>query len=77
MDVWADILKAANDGSRKTHIIYEANLNFKSAKKYFAKLMEHGLLENRDIYYITTPEGKQFLEGYDKFVSPFKRIPGS
>lgn len=75
MDVWADILKAAKDGSRKTHVVYKANLNFRTAKRYFAKLIEHGFLENKDIYYITTPEGKQFLEDYDKFLLSLRRTP--
>jgi predicted transcriptional regulator len=72
LDIWADILKAAKEETRKTHIVYSANLNFKIAKKYFAKLIEHGFLKSRDIYYVITPEGEQFLEDYDKFLSPLR-----
>ena len=74
LDVWADILDAARDGLRKTHIVYQANLNFNVAKKYFAGLMERGFLEQKDVYYITTPEGIQFLEDYERFITPLRNM---
>ncbi len=72
LDVWADILNVAQDGLRKTHIVYQANLNFNVAKKYFTGLIERGFLEYRDAYYVTTPEGMQFLKDYERFIIPLK-----
>jgi predicted transcriptional regulator len=74
LDVWADILNAARDGLRKTHIVYKANLNFNVAKKYFTKLIERGFLEYKDAYYVTTPEGIQFLTDYEKFIMPLRNM---
>ncbi|MDD4331849.1 MAG: winged helix-turn-helix domain-containing protein [Methanosarcinaceae archaeon] len=33
-DIAVDILRVANNGAKKTHIVYEVNLNFNIAQKY-------------------------------------------
>ena len=54
LDIYADILKVAEDGVKKTQIVYKANLNFKILKEHINPLMKKGLLDNSDHYYITT-----------------------
>jgi len=53
------------DGASKTKIVYQVNLNFKTAKGYLDLLLEKGLLEaiegDRTIYR-TTPEGERALK---------------
>lgn len=70
LDIFADILKAARQGARKTRIVYQANLNFKIVEKYINSLMLHGFLEAlEDGTYITSQRGALFLKQYEELVS--------
>ncbi|MEZ5333967.1 MAG: winged helix-turn-helix domain-containing protein [Methanolobus sp.] len=42
-----EILRAALDGAKKTHIVYRANLNFEVANGYLDLLKEKGLIEQQ------------------------------
>jgi len=64
IDICADVLRIAQGGAKKTHIVYQANLNFKIVKRYLSRLMESGLLVFRDEVYCTTDMGVRFLEVY-------------
>lgn len=55
-----EILKAAMEGARKTHIVYNANLNFDMANRYLVMLEDKGLIEHKGNMYITTTKGKEF-----------------
>lgn len=66
LDIYADILKVAREGAKKTHIVYKANLNFKILKEYLSFLLSKGLVDNSDQYYYTTKQGTNFLENYQK-----------
>ena len=66
LDIYADILKVARDGAKKTQIVYKANLNFKIIKEYLSILMLKGLVDNSDQDFITTKQGTIFLENYQK-----------
>ncbi|WMW22671.1 winged helix-turn-helix domain-containing protein [Methanolobus mangrovi] len=57
-----EILKAALEGAKKTHIVYSANLNFDMVNRYLEMLEEKGLLEHKGNLYITTAKGKEFQE---------------
>lgn len=53
------------DGVSKTKIVYQVNLNFKTAKGYLDLLLEKGLLEaipGEHIMYKTTEKGELALE---------------
>ena len=53
------------DGVSKTKIVYQVNLNFKTAKGYLDLLLEKGLLEaipGKHIMYKTTEKGERALE---------------
>ncbi len=57
-----EILKAALEGAKKTHIVYNANLNFDMVNRYLQMLEEQGLIERKGNLYVTTKKGKEFQE---------------
>ena len=62
LDIIVEVLEAGKEGTNKTSIVYKANLNFKLAREYLDLLQKHGLMENRLNKYITTVDGKCFLD---------------
>jgi len=67
IQIAADILEIAKDGSRKTRIMYQGNLSFDLLQKYLDMLVRFGLLEVRggsEKSYIATEKGRRFLEDY-------------
>jgi predicted transcriptional regulator len=64
LDICARILEVSRMGARKTQIVYQSNLNFRMVKKYLKRLIEGGLLQAGDRFYITTAKGLRFLEQY-------------
>jgi len=70
LDICADILKVAKEGAKKTHIVYQANLNFKIVKKYLERLTENGFLESEKGNFYTTERGGKFLRQYSTLIEP-------
>jgi predicted transcriptional regulator len=66
-DIAIDILRVTTDGAKKTHIVYEVNLNFMIAQKYLDILNEKGLIRQENRIFITTDKGKTFQEMAEKF----------
>ncbi len=69
-------MEVAKDGSKKTQIMYKANLSFKQANKYLSFLVEEtNLLYNqgdgRDTIFKTSEKGKKFIKEYKNFCSTF------
>jgi len=66
-------LKICVNGAVKTRIVYQANLNFLSAKPYLDRFIERGLLEvipvGSRIVYKTTPKGMDLKERFERFQS--------
>ena len=62
LDIIIDVLEAGKEGINKTKIVYKTNLNFKLAREHLDLLQKHGLIENRLNKYITTEDGKSFLD---------------
>jgi len=60
-DIEADILNIARTGTRKTWIVYGANLNFNIVKKYIKNLISKGFLEYDGTLYRTTNKGKEYM----------------
>jgi predicted transcriptional regulator len=70
MEVAAAILHVALNGAKKSHIIYQANLNFQLGKKYLDRLITAGLLNesnNGRRVYSTTEKGVDYLNYLDGF----------
>jgi predicted transcriptional regulator len=71
MDIIAEILKIAQKGAKKTHIVYKANLNFKVLREYVEKMEQAGLitiLEEKRKTIKTTDKGLIYLENYNGFM---------
>jgi predicted transcriptional regulator len=67
IQIAADILEIAKNGSRKTRIMYQGNLSFDLLQKYLDMLVKHDLLETRGDSkksYVATEKGRRFLEDY-------------
>jgi len=69
----ANILLAANEGAKKTHIMYQCNLSFKQLRAYLDFLVSTGFLkctasktENQSeaLWFETTSKGKAFIQAY-------------
>jgi predicted transcriptional regulator len=67
LEITAEILDIADNGARKTQIVYEANLNHAFLEGYLKSLIEKGLIElkpepTRTVK--TTSKGKLFIKQY-------------
>lgn len=60
-DIEADLLRIASVGTKKTWLVYGANLNFNIVKKYIARLINRGFLVYESQLYTTTPKGKEYM----------------
>lgn len=58
-------MRVARGGARKTHLVYQANLNFGMIKRYLALLIDRGLIVEEPPYYTTTERGEVFLHNYN------------
>jgi predicted transcriptional regulator len=61
-DIAADILRVSMNGAKKTHIVYEVNLNFNMVQKYLEMLSEKELIRQENGLFTTTNKGKVFQE---------------
>lgn len=67
IDIIADILRVAEKGSIKSHIVYGADLNFKMFERYIEEINDSGLIRrNRDGKFETTEKGLKFLKRYEE-----------
>ena len=57
------------DGSSKTKIVYQVNLNFKNAGLYIEWLTSHGYLVKEERLYKTTSSGHEFLQNLNNINS--------
>ncbi len=55
-------MRVAINGAKKTHIVYEANVNFNIASEYLEMLNEKELIRHENGLFITTDKGKLFQE---------------
>ena len=66
MDIVADMLHVAQDGTIKTRIMYKAFLSYPQLKEYLALMTDGGLLDysKDEGKYYTTENGRRFLKMY-------------
>jgi len=57
-----DVLDQCQTGSKKTWVMYRANLSYDLTTNYLDELAKLGLVESKDGLYYTTEKGKQLLE---------------
>jgi len=73
LDICADILRVSEGGTKKTHIVYQANLNFNMVKKYLDELLEKEFLEQNGDRFFQTEKGAKFIEQYEALPPAFIR----
>ncbi|MEM2914101.1 MAG: winged helix-turn-helix domain-containing protein [Candidatus Bathyarchaeia archaeon] len=71
LEIIAKILNVARDATRKTNIMYQANLSFRQTERYLNFLIEKGLLglttdEDGNLIYETTQKGVLFLKNFSE-----------
>lgn len=71
LEIIRDILQVVRDTcSRKTHIMYRANLSYKLLKNYLEYVLGAGLIEyDGNAFYTITEKGETFLEVYQDYES--------
>jgi len=69
LQILVDILSLANEGAKKTHIMYGANLSIKLLHKYLGEVLNSGLVCLRDDgLYEITEKGLVFLDKCNRFL---------
>ncbi len=63
-EIIAQILEATIQHKRKTQIMYDVRVDFRTLEKYLEYLLTKGLLEKNGANYRATEKGKQFVEKY-------------
>ena len=71
IDIIANILVEADNGTKKTHILYRCNLSHRQLQVYLQFLYDVGFLVSyannegsKMKYFRTTPKGLEFLDAY-------------
>lgn len=67
-EIVADILDMAKEGTKKTRLVYETNLNFSMLGKYLKILSEKGLVFSEDGEILATVRGLELLEKYEELM---------
>ena len=66
---------ASAEGSRKTHIMYGANLSYKLVTRYLVEVLDAGLLEfDGESFYNITCRGEEFLKLYGTYEKNRKEL---
>lgn len=64
IDITANILRLANEGTKKTHIMYKCNLSHSQLQAYLKLLLGMGFLVSHLDLFKTTEKGLKFLNAY-------------
>jgi predicted transcriptional regulator len=75
LEIAVDVLSVVSVRTRKTRIMYQANLSFRLIEKYLATLLEQELLKcDTGSCYVITQKGRKFLRMYYEYVERCKKI---
>ncbi|MGB9756522.1 MAG: winged helix-turn-helix domain-containing protein [Candidatus Bathyarchaeales archaeon] len=77
LDIIADILNVVGEGgTKKTQIMYRANLSYRLLEKYLKDVLEAFLLRFDDgcQRYVLTSKGRRFLEVYKEYSRRNKHV---
>ena len=76
VEISADILRVAMTGAKKSHIVYQTNLNFKLLDKYLELLTKNDLItspsDNKT--FKTTEKGLRYLDHFEGFQKYLKSV---
>ena len=75
-DIIADILRITKKSSKKTQIMYQANLSYKVLQKYLSNIIKFNLIkfQKEDHCYTLTSKGQVFLELYHEYYQSNKSV---
>ena len=76
LGIVASVLEAANSGSNKTHIMFDAKLSFTLLEKYLDLAVDAGLVEVNGSTYFVTDRGQEFLRQYRGFQERYTNAQG-
>jgi predicted transcriptional regulator len=76
LEIIADMLNAVGNGSKKTRIMYVANLSYMLLEKYLGEAIKSGLVCFNHNSYEMTEKGRAFIERYGDFSSKYSKIKG-
>jgi len=77
LQIIRDLLGVVGEGSRKTHIMYGANLSYGLLCRYLDLVVEAGLVRvvrGSGTPYKITRKGERFLERYEEFSERRERL---
>ncbi len=57
-----DIMEICKNGTKKTRLMYGANLSYQLQRRYVEELMNKGLIARQEDMYYLTKRGTEFLE---------------
>ena len=73
-EIIADVISAAQNGTKKTKIMYFANLSYRLLTKYLEDTVSVGFIQEIANGYRTTEKGRIFLEKYAQFSSKYSKL---
>lgn len=72
IEIMADMLTLSMEGTRKTHLMFMANLSYEQVSYYLEDLQTKGFIEqkaqNDKVVYTTTKTGRGFLKSYSNVI---------
>jgi len=75
LEIVRDMLFIVSVKTRKTKIMYQANLSYPLMEKYLKNLLGSGLVQCvDDSFYLITGKGKEFLQMYADYLERCRRI---
>jgi predicted transcriptional regulator len=74
IEIFAEILNLAKNGSRTNMLVFETKSNFKQMRRYIQILIEEGFVEFVNGYFFTTALGFEFLEKCEELMAVFSSI---
>lgn len=75
LQIVADILSIASRRTKKTQIMYQANLSYKLLCLYLGKVLDAGLVNSdNDNCYVLTAKGKEFLNRHEMYSKRCKSL---
>ena len=74
LEIISDMLEAVEDGAKKTHIMYKANLSYSLLNKYLEVTNDADLLFLKNDIYVVSEKGKMFLVRYNDYSTRMKKL---
>ena len=69
-----DLLAQCENGAKKTWLMYRANLSYELTNNYINKLVEKGLITQKDDLYYITEKGQKLMQLLRQYVDKKKQI---